>query len=152
MKKENSSRGFTIVELLIVIVVIGILAAITIVSFNGVTTKANFTAAKSLGSSVSKKASIFHASYGRYPSVVELQNNRAADSAVDNSGPVEAKLPSGVVLAYANASTGKTTVYYAPYCTGATGAFIDYWDYGNNRITSGSSTPQSYILGNALTC
>jgi prepilin-type N-terminal cleavage/methylation domain-containing protein len=34
-------EGFTIVELLIVIVVIGILAAITIVSFNGVTSRAN---------------------------------------------------------------------------------------------------------------
>ncbi|MDB5180010.1 MAG: hypothetical protein JWN12_642 [Candidatus Saccharibacteria bacterium] len=34
------SRGFTIVELLIVIVVIGILAAITIIAFNGVTGRA----------------------------------------------------------------------------------------------------------------
>ncbi|MBC7459349.1 prepilin-type N-terminal cleavage/methylation domain-containing protein [Candidatus Saccharibacteria bacterium] len=33
---KSSPRGFTIVELLIVIVVIGILAAITIVAFNGV--------------------------------------------------------------------------------------------------------------------
>ncbi|RYF28788.1 MAG: prepilin-type N-terminal cleavage/methylation domain-containing protein [Chloroflexi bacterium] len=42
MKKP--SRGFTIVELLIVIVVIGILAAITIVSFNGVQKRAANTA------------------------------------------------------------------------------------------------------------
>lgn len=34
------SRGFTIVELLIVIVVIGILAAITVVAFNGIQTRA----------------------------------------------------------------------------------------------------------------
>lgn len=37
------SRGFTIVELLIVIVVIGILAAITIVSYNGVASRAQDT-------------------------------------------------------------------------------------------------------------
>lgn len=36
----ESSHGFTIVELLIVIVVIGILAAVTIVAFNGITQRA----------------------------------------------------------------------------------------------------------------
>ncbi len=48
--------GFTIVELLIVIVVIGILAAITIVAFNGVQQRANnaakFQAAASYGKSI----------------------------------------------------------------------------------------------------
>lgn len=44
MKKMG---GFTIVELLIVIVVIGILAAITIVAFNGVQNRANDTAIRS---------------------------------------------------------------------------------------------------------
>ena len=42
MKKTTS--GFTIVELLIVIVVIGILAAITIVAYNGVQNRARATA------------------------------------------------------------------------------------------------------------
>lgn len=36
----NLSRGFTIVELLIVIVVIGILAAISIVAYNGIQNRA----------------------------------------------------------------------------------------------------------------
>lgn len=36
-----STRGFTIVELLIVVVVIAILAAITIVSYNGITSRAS---------------------------------------------------------------------------------------------------------------
>jgi len=48
-------RGFTIVELLIVIVVIGILAAITIVAFNGVQNKAKASAAQSAAAQANKK-------------------------------------------------------------------------------------------------
>jgi len=44
MERINTKSGFTIVELLIVIVVIGILAAITIVAFNGVSNKAKVSA------------------------------------------------------------------------------------------------------------
>ncbi|MDT4848954.1 type II secretion system protein G [compost metagenome] len=40
---KNKQNGFTIVELLIVIVVIGILAAITIVAYNGVQSRAQTT-------------------------------------------------------------------------------------------------------------
>lgn len=38
--KETRAAGFTIVELLIVVVVIAILAAITIVSYNGIQERA----------------------------------------------------------------------------------------------------------------
>ncbi len=41
MWAKNKQHGFTIVELLIVIVVIGILAAITIVAYNGIQSRAN---------------------------------------------------------------------------------------------------------------
>ncbi|RYX79149.1 prepilin-type N-terminal cleavage/methylation domain-containing protein [bacterium] len=41
IKQLKDQKGFTIVELLIVIVVIGILAAIVIVAYQGVTARAN---------------------------------------------------------------------------------------------------------------
>lgn len=44
---QNLTKGFTIVELLIVIVVIGILAAITVVAFNGVQDRARVAAQQS---------------------------------------------------------------------------------------------------------
>lgn len=47
MIRRNIPSGFTIVELLIVIVVIGILAAITIVAFNGVSKKAHIAVIQS---------------------------------------------------------------------------------------------------------
>jgi general secretion pathway protein G len=43
-KQTNKQTGFTIVELLIVIVVIGILAAITLVAYNGLQDRANDSA------------------------------------------------------------------------------------------------------------
>ena len=42
MIERMKVRGFTIVELLIVIVVIAILASITIVAFNGIQARAQF--------------------------------------------------------------------------------------------------------------
>jgi prepilin-type N-terminal cleavage/methylation domain-containing protein len=47
MVGNQKTAGFTIVELLIVVVVIAILAAITIVSYNGITARANESAIKS---------------------------------------------------------------------------------------------------------
>jgi general secretion pathway protein G len=52
IKKMKNEKGFTIVELLIVIVVIGILAAIVIVAYNGVQNKANTTKAQTNASAV----------------------------------------------------------------------------------------------------
>lgn len=51
-------EGFTIVELLIVIVVIAILAAITIVSYNGITNKANDTAVQNDLDTLRKKVTL----------------------------------------------------------------------------------------------
>ena len=53
-RTEKVSRGFTIVELLIVIVVIAILAAITIVAYNGVQERARASAITSGINAISK--------------------------------------------------------------------------------------------------
>jgi prepilin-type N-terminal cleavage/methylation domain-containing protein len=57
MKRANT--GFTIVELLIVIVVIGILAAITIVAYNGVQERARASSVSSALSQANKKLAVY---------------------------------------------------------------------------------------------
>lgn len=64
MKK---AYGFTIVELLIVIVVIGILAAISIVAYNNISNQANDSAVKSDLKTAGQKITMYHSETGNWP-------------------------------------------------------------------------------------
>lgn len=66
--------GFTIVELLVVIVVIGILASITIVSYSGITRKAVVASLQSDLANSSKRLKIYSAFYGSYPTALDANN------------------------------------------------------------------------------
>ena len=75
MSHPSNQKGFTIVELLIVIVVIAILAAISIVAYTGIQNRARNSAAFSLASQVAKKAEAYYAINGTYPvSAAEFNN------------------------------------------------------------------------------
>lgn len=68
MKWASSKQtGFTIVELLIVVVVIAILAAITIVSYNGITANAKHSSMKSDIAAINKAINLYYADNGVYP-------------------------------------------------------------------------------------
>jgi prepilin-type N-terminal cleavage/methylation domain-containing protein len=67
---SRRERGFTIVELLIVIVVIAILAAITIVAYNGIQTRARDTQRVADMNSIVKALELYKAQNGQYPAAV----------------------------------------------------------------------------------
>jgi len=69
MNSRAKQKGFTIVELLIVIVVIGILAAITIVAYNGIQTRAENTKTINAVSQWAKALQLYKAEKGNYPTV-----------------------------------------------------------------------------------
>ncbi len=60
-------KGFTIVELLITIVVIGILAAITIVAYNGIQNRAYDASVQSDLNNIAKKIRLYEVENGAYP-------------------------------------------------------------------------------------
>jgi len=88
IKKMKDEKGFTIVELLIVIVVIAILAAIVIVAYASVTQRANTSKASANAVAVQKVAETINADNGSYPATI----------AAFSDGSTTTKLPAGVTV------------------------------------------------------
>lgn len=83
---RKSTTGFTIVELLIVIVVIAILAAISIVAYNGIQNRANDTTLMSDISTARKKLELYNVDFSRYPqSNAQFPEFKISKSAYDTT-------------------------------------------------------------------
>ena len=74
LKAPNRQKGFTIVELLVVIVVIGILAAITIVSYNGISQRANIASLQSDLASAANMIKMYRVDNSVYPNNFDINN------------------------------------------------------------------------------
>jgi len=72
---KNKSKGFTIVELLIVIVVIGILATLVIVTFTGIQQKARDSKRKTDISAVQAALESYYSSNNTYPTLAHLNDS-----------------------------------------------------------------------------
>lgn len=133
---NTKNRGFTIVELLIVIVIIAILAAITIVAYNGIQTRAKASAVQATVNTVIKKAESANAVANAYP-----QN--AAGFTAQKDSDMTGSGVTFVTTAPTSTTNSPTSVVYTP-CTGTagTGAVITYWDYNaNNTATKSIGQP-----------
>jgi prepilin-type N-terminal cleavage/methylation domain-containing protein len=73
LKKQN--KGFTIVELLIVIVVIGILALLVITTYSGIQAKARNTKRTSDLKSLQTKLEAYINDNGHYPSLADMKSD-----------------------------------------------------------------------------
>ncbi|OYX41239.1 hypothetical protein B7Y94_05345 [Candidatus Saccharibacteria bacterium 32-49-12] len=119
MISQSKQKGFTIVELLIVIVVIGILAAISIVAYNNVTQKARDDQRVTDARNIINAAASYQAENGTWPTAAQLTSYttvKLSGSAASNinsaAGPIT--------------SSNKDTLYLYATC-GTTGASIDYY-------------------------
>lgn len=76
-------RGFTIVELLVVVVIIGILAAITVVAYNGIQNRARASITESDLNSLNKKLAAYAIEYGAFPPSIDAMRTAGFGSMVD---------------------------------------------------------------------
>src|SRR5680860_864965 len=125
-----SNPGFTIVELLVVIVVIGILAAITIVSYSGISQKATVVSLISDLDNASKQLKLFQVENSNYPTTIRCD---IADSNVNKC----LKSSSGNSFSYlvSNASNAQTQTFLLTATNGT-----------NVYSITNDSTPKPWII------
>lgn len=156
--KLRYKTGFTLVELLIVIVVIAILAAISVVAYNGIQDRARTTSGHQLASDIAKKAEMYNTLKSEYAPSKQYLIMADPDHATVPLSPPEARPddPNAIINLNAAAPTdetyGKTAadngtkIAYRACPSGSftiprTGGIVYYWDYVNDQraeVTFGS--------------
>ena len=167
-KQPHLHKGFTIVELLIVIVIIGILAALVIVAYNGIQNRARAAQYQTDAQAIMKKAEAYAAdNNGTYPTTdgnfsgqlavlptnVSVAFTSSASSAVVNtigSGTTNPTSPSAITNAlYQNTSSGLKT-YTVKTCNSAGGLLVYYPDPTNSAATN--AAVKTTAAGNVASC
>jgi prepilin-type N-terminal cleavage/methylation domain-containing protein len=150
-KNTNTNAGFTIVELLIVIVVIGILAAITFVAFNGITARTNANASQVAASTVTKKAEAYNAEKGRYPiTTAELTGAAPSDSwyipttqVTFNSGTISSAPANNKTVQFLKCAAATAADQSSVTASNITGVRVLYWNHptgATSAVDTGNTT------------
>lgn len=163
---NQSKGGFTIVELLIVVVVIAILAAITLVTYNGVQARARDTRRLQDMSTIVKALELYRQTVGQYPAAIstpnasgwEVSTNGTAatnflsalvTSNTVSSVPVDPVNKADPLFLGADRAGEKNLYFYHRYSAGANGcdpARGDYYVVGVTRmdtVPKGQNHPKS---------
>ena len=133
--------GFTVVELLVVIVVIGILAAITVVSYNGITNRAVVASLQSDLNNASTQLKLFNIDNSAYPITISTDCSTNPDSDTNKC----------------LVASSDTTYAYQPsvsnnniYCLEATKSSISYNITQDGQVLAGPCPVINLDAGNSL--
>lgn len=159
--RTSSFRGFTIVELLIVIVVIGILSAISVVAFNGIQKRAELARLTSGIQSYSKSMEAYYVVNGAYPSFGKgclgvasdytAKDGFTAGACTMTSGSTGSSYDSNLNQALADHLQNPPSITLSPIRVDYGGGFV--YDYRGVWVeTQGTYYQMQYWLSGNQTC
>tara|TARA_Y100000589_G_scaffold140466_1_gene134161 strand:- start:546 stop:1094 length:549 start_codon:yes stop_codon:yes gene_type:complete len=131
LAKRNirNASGFTLVELIVVVVIIGILSAIAVPSFNNASDKAKQKEASTLLASYAKAAQAYYTEYSQTPKTVANLNEYITVVACDSDKTNECK-------------TKQTTSINGVQWNSPTGMYVIKMD-AKESFTSFTATPRA---------
>jgi prepilin-type N-terminal cleavage/methylation domain-containing protein len=112
--KKRDQAGFTIVELLIVIVVIGILAALVVTTYGGIQSKARDSKRQTDIQTIQTQIEAFYANKNYYPSLAEINSATWRSTnmkSLDAGALTDPSAAAGTVLSGNAASATAKNVY-----------------------------------------
>lgn len=140
IKNGLALAGIWLNSISIVVFSIIILSAITIVSYTGITVRANTSQAQSNAMTTQSYAEVYFVDNNRYPDK-KVDFDADGTPSLDMSSDISLLNSSTTTL---NKSNGLTTIWYqyTGDVNAATGGRIMYWDFTNSKISV-------YYLGDA---
>ena len=147
MKMQHKQQGFTLIELMIVVAIIGILAAIAIPSYQDYTARAQMSEAVSLTAGLKTPLAEYYQTNGSFPATL-----KASNLASTRSG----KNVKGIKLSDINASIIRVTATMKP--AGSVAAliasknlFIETRDGGRTWACQGDGIDQKHLPSGCTT-